>query len=48
MWKVPTDMTSHVHEFDAREGGSFRIPLTYDAAERIGRRHAPIRTVAAS
>ena len=25
MWKVPTGMTSHVHAFDAREGGSFRI-----------------------
>ena len=30
-WKVPTGMTSHVHEFEAREGGSFRISLTYDA-----------------
>ncbi len=33
-WKVPTGMTSHVHAFDAREGGSFRISLTYD--EPIG------------
>jgi uncharacterized protein YndB with AHSA1/START domain len=30
-WKVPTGMTSHVYTFDAREGGSFRISLTYDA-----------------
>src|SRR5271167_4116613 len=30
-WRVPTGMTSHVHEFDAREGGSFRVSLTYDA-----------------
>ncbi|MGH8806174.1 MAG: SRPBCC domain-containing protein, partial [Polaromonas sp.] len=29
-WMVPTGMTSHVHAFDAREGGSFRISLTYD------------------
>src|SRR5712691_10287392 len=29
-WKVPTGMTSHVHAFDAREDGSFRISLTYD------------------
>ncbi len=29
-WMVPIGMTSHVHEFDAREGGSFRISLTYD------------------
>jgi uncharacterized protein YndB with AHSA1/START domain len=30
-WMVPTGMTSHVHTFDAREGGTFRISLTYDA-----------------
>jgi uncharacterized protein YndB with AHSA1/START domain len=36
-WKVPTGMTSHVHEFDAREGGSFRISLTYDAPTAIGK-----------
>ena len=30
-WVVPTGMTSHVHAFDPREGGSFRISLTYDA-----------------
>jgi uncharacterized protein (DUF433 family) len=24
-WRVPTGMTSHVHDFDAREGGLFRI-----------------------
>ena len=30
-WMVPAGMTSHVHAFDAREGGSFRISLTYDA-----------------
>lgn len=28
-WRVPHGMTSHVHEFDAREGGSFRVSLTY-------------------
>ena len=28
-WRVPDGMTSQVHEFDAREGGSFRISLTY-------------------
>jgi len=36
-WKVPTGMTSHVHEFDPREGGSFRISLTYDAPTGIGK-----------
>jgi uncharacterized protein YndB with AHSA1/START domain len=30
-WKVPTDMSSHVHSFDGREGGTFRISLTYHA-----------------
>lgn len=36
-WMAPNGMTSHVHEFDAREGGSFRIPLTYDAPVGIGK-----------
>ncbi len=36
-WMVPTGMTSHVHAFDAREGGSFRISLTYDAATGTGK-----------
>lgn len=36
-WMVPTGMTSHVHAFDAREGGSFRISLTYDTPTGIGR-----------
>lgn len=30
-------MTSQVHEFDAREGGSFRISLTYDAPTGTGK-----------
>lgn len=30
-------MTSHVHSFDAREGGSFRISLTYDAPTTAGK-----------
>lgn len=29
-WMVPDGMTSEVHVFDAREGGRFRITLTYD------------------
>src|SRR5687768_14255727 len=36
-WKVPDGMTCHVHEFDAREGGSFRISLTYDAPTGTGK-----------
>ena len=29
-WKVPEGMTCKVHEFDAREGGTLRVSLTYD------------------
>ena len=36
-WMVPTGMTSKVHAFDAREGGSFRISLTYDGPTGIGK-----------
>lgn len=36
-WKVPDGMTCEVHEFDAREGGSLRISLTYAAPDRSGK-----------
>ena len=36
-WKVPTGMTSHVHEFDGREGGWFRISLTYENSDQTGK-----------
>jgi uncharacterized protein YndB with AHSA1/START domain len=36
-WRVPDGMTSLVHEFDAREGGAFRVSLTYDAPDRSGK-----------
>ena len=39
-WKVPTGMTSHVHAFEAREGGAFRISLTYDAQAGTGKTSA--------
>lgn len=29
-WRAPDGMTGRVHEFDAREGGRFRVSLTYD------------------
>jgi uncharacterized protein YndB with AHSA1/START domain len=32
-WRVPAGMTSHLHAFEAREGGSFRVSLTYDTAD---------------
>jgi uncharacterized protein YndB with AHSA1/START domain len=36
-WMVPTGMTSHVHAFDVREGGGFRISLTYEAPTGAGK-----------
>jgi uncharacterized protein YndB with AHSA1/START domain len=36
-WKVPAGMTSHVHEFDAWEGGTVRVSLTYEAGNRTGK-----------
>jgi uncharacterized protein YndB with AHSA1/START domain len=36
-WMVPEGMTSYVHLFDPREGGSFRISLTYDAPTGAGK-----------
>jgi uncharacterized protein YndB with AHSA1/START domain len=36
-WKVPREMTMHVHSFDGREGGAYRISLTYSAPDRAGK-----------
>ncbi len=36
-WMVPDGMTSRVHAFDARQGGSFRISLTYDEPTAAGK-----------
>src|SRR5438552_1497941 len=36
-WKVPDGMSCHVHEFDSREGGYFRISRTYDAPTSVGK-----------
>ena len=36
-WKMPDGMTCRVHFFDAREGGSFRISLTYDERSATGK-----------
>jgi uncharacterized protein YndB with AHSA1/START domain len=36
-WMVPTGMTSQVHAFEGREGGTFRISLTYDAPTGVGK-----------
>jgi uncharacterized protein YndB with AHSA1/START domain len=43
-WMVPTGMTSRVHAFDPREGGSFRISLTYDAPTGTGKTTAQTDT----
>ena len=36
-WMVPDGMTSSVHRFEAREGGTFRISLTYDEDTGVGK-----------
>jgi uncharacterized protein YndB with AHSA1/START domain len=36
-WMVPDGMTSEVHTFEPREGGSFRISLTYTEATGTGK-----------
>ncbi|KFA91721.1 SRPBCC family protein [Archangium violaceum] len=36
-WRVPPGMTSHVHVFEPREGGSIRISLTYDEPTATGK-----------
>src|SRR4051794_36848043 len=36
-WRVPDDMTATVEELDAREGGRFRVSLTYRDPERAGK-----------
>lgn len=36
-WRVPAGMTAQVHEFDAHEGGRFRVSLVYDDGRGIGK-----------
>jgi uncharacterized protein YndB with AHSA1/START domain len=36
-WRVPTGMSSEVHELDAREGGSLRVSLSYEDSDRAGK-----------
>jgi uncharacterized protein YndB with AHSA1/START domain len=43
-WMVPDGMTSHVHSFDAREGGTFRISLTYEQPTSTGKTTAQTDT----
>ena len=39
-WKVPDGMTMQVHEFDGREGGRYRISLTYEEPGAAGKTSA--------
>ena len=43
-WQVPDSMTSHVHAFDAREGGEFRVSLTYTVPTGTGKTSAQTDT----
>jgi uncharacterized protein YndB with AHSA1/START domain len=36
-WRVPDGMTCEVHAFEAREGGFFRVSLTYEAPDAAGK-----------
>jgi uncharacterized protein YndB with AHSA1/START domain len=36
-WRVPQGMKSHIHAFDAREGGRFRVSLTYEYPGSTGK-----------
>jgi uncharacterized protein YndB with AHSA1/START domain len=36
-WMVPDHMSSRIHWFDAHEGGTFRITLTYDTPTETGK-----------
>lgn len=36
-WRVPTGMHATVHEFEACVGGRFRVSLTYDDPEQVGK-----------
>lgn len=36
-WRVPDGMSAEVHEFEPREGGRFRVSLTYDGPDGVGK-----------
>jgi uncharacterized protein YndB with AHSA1/START domain len=39
-WRVPDGMSCQVHSFDAREGGTLRVSLTYGASSATGKTSA--------
>jgi uncharacterized protein YndB with AHSA1/START domain len=43
-WKVPDNMSMHIHELDAREGGRLRVSLTYDDDSVAGKSNAATDT----
>lgn len=43
-WRVPDGMTCVVHQLDAREGGTFRVSLTYDEPTETGKTSAQTDT----
>jgi uncharacterized protein YndB with AHSA1/START domain len=43
-WRAPDGMTCHVHAFDPREGGRFRVSLTYDGQTDTGKTTADTDT----
>jgi uncharacterized protein YndB with AHSA1/START domain len=36
-WRAPDDMECRVEDFDAREGGEYRVSLTYEDPDRVGK-----------
>jgi uncharacterized protein YndB with AHSA1/START domain len=45
-WRVPDDMTASVHEWEPREGGRFRVSLTYRVEDRTGKTEGATDTYA--
>jgi uncharacterized protein YndB with AHSA1/START domain len=43
-WKAPAGMKAEVHEFEAREGGTIRVSLTYTDANGSGKTTAQTDT----
>ena len=37
LWRFPDGMTCQVHEFDGVQGGTLRVSLTYESADRVGK-----------
>jgi uncharacterized protein YndB with AHSA1/START domain len=45
-WRVPHDMTASIDEWEPREGGRFRVSLTYRAEDRTGKTEGATDTYA--